>query len=67
MGSWGGGALGGVGMVGSLAGGSLPFLWKRLGFYPARAWAPFVATLVDVTGLIIYFSVAFIFLRGTLL
>ncbi|MGZ6010918.1 MAG: magnesium transporter [Caulobacteraceae bacterium] len=40
---------------------------KRLGFDPANASAPFVATLVDVTGLIIYFSVALMILRGTLL
>jgi len=39
----------------------------RLGFDPASASAPFVATLVDVTGLVIYFSVAFLMLRGTLL
>jgi magnesium transporter len=62
-----GGALVGVVTFGSLAGSMLPFLLKRLGFDPASASAPFVATLVDVTGLIIYFSVAFIFLRGTLL
>jgi magnesium transporter len=40
---------------------------RRLGFDPASASAPFVATLVDVTGLVIYFSIAFLFLRGTLL
>ncbi len=62
----------GVGLVGivtfgSLAGSMLPFLLKRLGFDPASASAPFVATLVDVTGLVIYFSVALIFLKGTLL
>ena len=62
----------GVGLIGivtfgSLSGSMLPFLLKRLGFDPARASAPFVATLVDVTGLVIYFSVALIFLRGTLL
>jgi magnesium transporter len=45
----------------------LPFALKRLGFDPARASAPFVATLVDVTGLIIYFSVAYVVLKGTLL
>jgi magnesium transporter len=45
----------------------LPFVLKRLGFDPASASAPFVATLVDVTGLVIYFSVAFFLLRGTLL
>ena len=62
-----GSALVGVVAFGSLAGSMLPFLLKRLGFDPASASAPFVATLVDVTGLIIYFSVAFVFLRGTLL
>jgi magnesium transporter len=62
-----GGALVGVVTFGSLAGSMLPFLLKRLGFDPASASAPFVATLVDVTGLIIYFSVALLILRGTLL
>jgi magnesium transporter len=62
-----GAALIGVVTFGSLAGSMLPFLLKRLGFDPASASAPFVATLVDVTGLIIYFSVAFFILRGTLL
>ncbi|GAB1580108.1 magnesium transporter [Phyllobacterium phragmitis] len=52
---------------GSLAGSMLPFILQRLGFDPASASAPFVATLVDVTGLVIYFSVALIFLSGTLL
>ena len=52
---------------GSLAGSMLPFLLKRVGFDPASASAPFVATLVDVTGLVIYFSVAVLILRGTLL
>jgi magnesium transporter len=61
--------LGLVGIVlfGSLAGSMLPFALKRLGFDPASASAPFVATLVDVTGLVIYFSVALAVLRGTLL
>jgi magnesium transporter len=45
----------------------LPFILKRIGFDPASASAPFVATLVDVTGLVIYFSIALIILRGTLL
>ncbi|CAN7634229.1 magnesium transporter [Phenylobacterium sp. LjRoot225] len=62
----------GVGLVGivtfgSLTGSMLPFILKRLGFDPASASAPFVATLVDVTGLVIYFSVALVILRGTLL
>jgi magnesium transporter len=60
-------ALVGVVTFGSLAGSMLPFLLKRLGFDPASASAPFVATLVDVTGLVIYFSVAVLILRGTLL
>jgi magnesium transporter len=62
-----GAALVGVVMFGSLAGSMLPFVLRRLGFDPASASAPFVATLVDVTGLIIYFSVAYVVLRGTLL
>jgi magnesium transporter len=60
-------ALVGVVAFGSLAGSMLPFVLRRLGFDPASASAPFVATLVDVTGLIIYFTVALIMLRGTLL
>jgi len=61
--------MGLVGIVtfGSLAGSMLPFGLKRLGFDPASASAPFVATLVDVTGLVIYFSVALVILGGTLL
>jgi magnesium transporter len=60
-------ALVGVVLFGSLAGSMLPFLLRRVGFDPASASAPFVATLVDVTGLVIYFSVALLVLRGTLL
>jgi magnesium transporter len=60
-------ALVGVVTFGSLAGSMLPFVLRRFGFDPASASAPFVATLVDVTGLIIYFSVAYVILRGTLL
>lgn len=60
-------ALVGIVGFGSLTGSMLPFLLKRVGFDPASASAPFVATLVDVTGLVIYFSVAFLILRGTLL
>ena len=58
-----------VGIVtwGTLSGSMLPFVLKRLGFDPATSSAPFVATLVDVTGLIIYFTVALVVLRGTLL
>ena len=60
-------ALIGVVTFGTLTGSMLPFVLKRLGFDPASASAPFVATLVDVTGLVIYFSVALLILRGTLL
>jgi magnesium transporter len=60
-------ALVGVVTFGSLAGSMLPFVLQRLGFDPASASAPFVATLVDVTGLSIYFYVALLILRGTLL
>lgn len=60
-------ALVGIVLWGSLMGSMLPLLLKRVGFDPATSSAPFVATLVDVTGLIIYFSVAFLILRGTLL
>jgi magnesium transporter len=57
----------GVVLWGTLSGSLLPFLLRRLGFDPAASSAPFVATLVDVTGLIIYFSVGLVILRGTLL
>jgi magnesium transporter len=60
-------SLVGVVLWGSIAGSILPFILRGLGFDPASASAPFVATLVDVTGLVIYFSVADIILRGTLL
>lgn len=60
-------ALVGVVGWGSLSGSMLPFILRRLGFDPATSSAPFVATLVDVTGLIIYFTVAELILRGTLL
>lgn len=58
-----------IGVVtwGTLAGSTLPFIISRLGFDPASASAPFVATLVDVSGLVIYFSVAQIMLGGALL
>ena len=62
-----GASLLGIVLWGSLVGAMLPFLLSRLGFDPASASAPFVATLVDVTGLVIYFSVATLFLRGSLL
>jgi magnesium transporter len=54
-------------MWGAVAGAMLPFALRRLGFDPASASAPFVATVVDVTGLVIYFSVATLVLSGTLL
>jgi magnesium transporter len=60
-------ALVGIVLWGTLAGSMLPFVLRRLGFDPAASSAPFVATLVDVTGLVIYFSVAALILRGTLL
>ncbi|RZK47746.1 MAG: magnesium transporter, partial [Hymenobacter sp.] len=60
-------ALLGIVLWGSLAGSMLPLILRRLGLDPATSSAPFVATLVDVTGLIIYFSVALVILRGTLL
>ena len=60
-------SLVGVVTFGTLTGSMLPFALRRMGFDPASASAPFVATLVDVTGLVIYFSVALALLRGTLL
>ncbi|MFH1185715.1 MAG: magnesium transporter [Chloroflexota bacterium] len=60
-------ALIGIVLWGTLMGSMLPFLLRRLGLDPATSSAPFVATLVDVSGLIIYFTVAGIILRGTLL
>ena len=60
-------ALVGIVLWGTLIGSLLPFILRRLGFDPATSSAPFVATLVDVTGLVIYFSVALVILRGTLL
>lgn len=57
----------GVVMFGTLAGSMLPFLLKRIGLDPASASAPFVATLVDVAGIVLYFSVASLLLRGSLL
>ena len=62
-----GAALVGIVLWGSLVGSMLPLILKRLGFDPATSSAPFVATLVDVTGLVIYFSVALALLSGTLL
>jgi magnesium transporter len=60
-------ALVGVVTWGTIGGAMLPFLLRRLGLDPATSSAPFVATLVDVTGLVIYFNVALFILRGTLL
>jgi magnesium transporter len=60
-------ALIGIVLWGTLSGSMLPFLLRRIGLDPATSSAPFVATLVDVSGLVIYFTVAAIILRGTLL
>jgi len=60
-------SLVGVVLWGTVVGSMLPFLLRRLGFDPASSSAPFVATLVDVTGLIIYFTTAKLVLSGTLL
>ena len=57
----------GVVMWGTIAGSMLPFILRKLGLDPASASAPFVATLVDVSGLVIYFTVASVILKGTLL
>jgi magnesium transporter len=57
----------GIVMWGTISGSMIPFVLRRLGLDPATSSAPFVATLVDVTGLIIYFTVASIILSGTLL
>jgi magnesium transporter len=60
-------SLVGIVLWGSLTGSMLPLILKKLKFDPAASSAPFVATLVDVTGLVIYFTVAMVFLKGTLL
>jgi magnesium transporter len=60
-------SLVGVVLWGTISGSMLPLIMRRLGFDPASASAPFVATLVDVTGLVIYFTVASVILYGTLL
>ena len=60
-------SLVGVVLWGTLSGAMLPFILKRFRLDPATASAPFVATLVDVTGLLIYFNVAFFIMRGKLL
>lgn len=60
-------SLVGVVLWGTLSGSMLPLVLKKLGADPAVSSAPFVATLVDVTGLVIYFSMAYLFLKGILL
>ena len=60
-------SLVGVVLWGTLSGSMLPFLLRRIGADPATSSAPFVATLVDVTGLIIYFSIAMVIMRGAML
>lgn len=60
-------SLVGVVLWGTLSGSMLPFILKRWGLDPATSSAPFVATLVDVTGIVIYFSAAICILKGTLL
>lgn len=60
-------ALIGVVLWGTLTGSMLPLILKKLGADPAASSAPFVATLVDVTGLVIYFTVAYIVMQGTIL
>ncbi|NTU92691.1 MAG: magnesium transporter [Chlorobiaceae bacterium] len=60
-------SLVGIVLWGTIAGSMLPLLLKRMGLDPATSSAPFVATLVDVTGIIIYFSVASLLLKGSLL
>ena len=60
-------SLVGVVMWGTLMGSMLPFILRRLGLDPATSSAPFVATMVDVSGLIIYFNIAYLILKGTLL
>jgi magnesium transporter len=57
----------GVVLLGTLAGSMLPLLLKRVGLDPAVSSAPFVATLVDVAGIALYFEVAMLLLKGTLL
>jgi magnesium transporter len=57
----------GVVLWGTLSGSMLPLILKRLGLDPATSSAPFVATLVDVTGLVIYFGMAAVILKGSVL
>ena len=60
-------ALIGVVLWGTVAGSMLPIVLKKFGADPATSSAPFIATLVDVTGLVIYFSVALVIMHGVLL
>jgi magnesium transporter len=60
-------SVAGVVLWGSVMGSMMPLILKRLGFDPATSSAPFIATMVDVTGLIIYFTLASLLLTGTLL
>jgi magnesium transporter len=55
-------AVGAICLWGTLVGSMLPLLFRRLGFDPAFASSPFVATFVDVTGIVIYFSIAHVYL-----
>ncbi|HET8772023.1 MAG TPA: magnesium transporter [Gemmatimonadaceae bacterium] len=57
----------GVVLFGTITGAMLPFVLRRVGFDPASASAPLVATLVDVTGVVLYFTIALTLLRGTIL
>ena len=57
----------GIVLWGTIAGSMLPFIFRRLGFDPASASAPFVATLVDVSGIVLYFTISAIILHNTLL
>ncbi len=59
--------IAGIVLWGSLIGSMMPIIMKKLGLDPATSSAPFVATMVDVTGILIYFSIAVLFLRGVLL
>ncbi len=60
-------SLVGIVLWGTINGSMLPFLMQKLGFDPASSSAPFVATMVDVTGIVIYFTVATLILTGTIL
>jgi magnesium transporter len=57
----------GIVLWGTLSGSMIPIVLKKLKLDPATSSAPFVATLVDVTGLVIYFSIAAVILKGTIL